>query len=157
MCEHEILDCALCSVAQLDHFRDATKMVFSVVTRCFAGLDRAPDRGEEVLPAGVAERFLQIPGEPELHLSRLGVSLGQRVELTLHLDDEFLVHDSMPCDCRFAAQSSTFRLFQPLRQSVLRSFRLSCQAPHQGGRGFLPSPPVGVRSCIRPGQNGYDS
>jgi len=93
--EHEILDLALPSLPEGDHFRDATKMMPNLVTRCFTGLNGTLDGGQKVLPTGVAERFLQIAGEPELHLGRLGVSLDQRVELALHLDDEFLVHKSV--------------------------------------------------------------
>lgn len=53
-------------IADFDHFRDATKMVICRVTRCFAGLDGAVDRGLEVLPAGVSKRFHDVPGKPEL-------------------------------------------------------------------------------------------
>lgn len=52
--------------AYLDHFRDATKMILRRVTRCFAGLNGAVDRGLEVLPAGVSKRFHDVPGKPEL-------------------------------------------------------------------------------------------
>ena len=72
-------------------------MMPHLVTRCLAGLDGALDGGEEVLPTGVAERFLQIPGEPELKVGRFWVSLRQRIELALHLDDEFLVHQFRGC------------------------------------------------------------
>ena len=56
-----------------DQFRDATKMMLDLVPRGAAGLDGALDGGQKVLPAGIAERLLQIPSKPELHLCRIDV------------------------------------------------------------------------------------
>lgn len=50
--EHKVFDLALSALAVGDQFRDATKMVFRVVTSCFAGLYGALNGGLEVLPAG---------------------------------------------------------------------------------------------------------
>ena len=60
--DNEVLDGALPSLAVGDQFRDATKMMLRLVTGGLARLDGALDGGEEVLPAGVAEWFLQVSG-----------------------------------------------------------------------------------------------
>jgi hypothetical protein len=35
---------------RIDHFRDATKMVFGGATRCFAGVDSSLYRSQEIFP-----------------------------------------------------------------------------------------------------------
>ena len=76
-----------------DQFREATKMMPDFVTRGLAGLDGTLDGSQKILPARIPKRFLQIPGKPELQIDSVGVGLGQRVKLALHLKDEFLVHN----------------------------------------------------------------
>ena len=74
--EHEILDRALSSLAIGDQFRDATKMMVGIITRCFSGLDGPLNCSHEVFPAGVAKGFLKVSGEPELQRGffRVGVT-----------------------------------------------------------------------------------
>jgi hypothetical protein len=68
-------------------------MVFSLITRCLAGIDGTLDGGEKILPAGIAEGFLQVARKPEFQMKFFGVRLHQLIKLALHADDEVFVHD----------------------------------------------------------------
>ena len=68
-------------------------MVFSLITRCLAGIDGTLDGREKILPAGIAERFLQVAGKPEFQMKFFGVRLRQLIKLALHFGDEDFVHD----------------------------------------------------------------
>ena len=46
------------------------------------------DGGKEILPAGIAERFPQVPGELEFQMVLFGVGLGELIKLALHADDD---------------------------------------------------------------------
>lgn len=63
--EHEIIDLMLPTLAESDQFRDATKMIRNRATTGLTQLYGTIDRSLKVLPAGIAERGLQITGEPE--------------------------------------------------------------------------------------------
>jgi hypothetical protein len=76
-----------------DQFRDATKMMPGLVTRCIAGLNGTLNCGEKVLPTGISEGFLQVAGKPEFQARFFRVKLHQLIKLALHFDDEVFVHD----------------------------------------------------------------
>ena len=78
-----------------NHLPDATKMMADLVTCCFTKLDGALNLVQEVLPAGVAQRILQISDNPEFHIDRDRMVLYQGIELALHLKNEFFVHKSV--------------------------------------------------------------
>lgn len=81
--QHEVLNFALSTLSNIDHFRDATKMIAFRVIRFLTGLDGALDRHNEVLPPGVTQRLLQFPREPEFDLLT-GNIVCEDVELLLH-------------------------------------------------------------------------
>jgi hypothetical protein len=90
--EHEVFDSTLSSASQGDHFRDATKMVFRFVTRCFTRLNDALNGCHEVFPVGISQGLLQIAGEPDFDDSVTRKSLSQRIEVALHAVGLFDVH-----------------------------------------------------------------
>jgi hypothetical protein len=83
---------ALPTLAVGDHFRDATKMVFRIITRCVARLDGPLNGGHEVFPAGVTKGLLKVPSEPEFQCLFFRMVLGKLVELDLQGDDSFGIH-----------------------------------------------------------------
>jgi hypothetical protein len=72
-------------------------MVIRVITRCLAGLYGALYGRQEVLPPGVTQRLLQVPGKPELDILPRQ-RLRQRVQPLLHLPDQFPIHGSLLLD-----------------------------------------------------------
>lgn len=92
MNEHEVIDFPPSAFPVGDQFRDATKMMFRFVTRCFRRLNGTLNRGHEVFPAGVSQGLLKVTGEPEFDVAVIGKSLGQRIKVALHAVNLLDVH-----------------------------------------------------------------